>query len=255
MKRILFTVLIACSLLLSGITPLATTAAPDNSSKGHPEFEKYVFVHYADNFAKKGGGGNNTPQLYSYSGYHWKSNSISYWVNLANNEIADTNTLTGINASFQTWQADPVSQISFSYQGVTGVFPGLNTDVPDYQNVIGWAYLSADYPDAIAITIVWATRGRKLIVDCDTVLNTDNNFAWTQVNYIFNPNTVLLTDTPKYDVDVQNIMTHEIGHWLQLNDLYSSTGIEQTMYGFAGDRELKKRSLELGDLTGIQNVY
>jgi hypothetical protein len=255
-KRILLATMVTLIMLLIWVAPVLASQPPDNPGKSHPEFEKFVFVHYADSFARKGGSGNYAPQLYSYSGYHWNNNSLTYWVNLTGNRISDVDALTGIMASFQTWQADPVSQITFGYQGVTDAYmPGLNADNPDYWNVVGWAYLSDSYPDAIAITIVWATRGNKLIVDSDTVLNADVYFSWKQSNITIDPDIALLSPTTSYDADVQNIMTHEIGHWLQLNDLYSPASAEQTMYGYASDRELKKCSLELGDLAGIQKVY
>ena len=255
MKRILISIVIISVILLTSITPALAAPPTDNPGKGHPEFDRIVFVHYANNFAKKGGGGNNAPQLYSYSGYHWVNNSVSYWINLSNNRASGTDALTGIKASFQTWQDDPGSQIVFTYQGTTSAAPGLNASVPDYQNVTGWAYLSDRYPGAIAVTIVWATRGNKHIVDSDTALNTDIYFAWTQANITSDPDTTLLPSTIAYDVDVQNIMTHEAGHWLQLNDLYSLAAIDQTMYGYASDRELKKCSLESGDLAGVKTIY
>jgi len=96
------------------------------------------------------------------------------------------------------------------------------------------------------------------IVDCDTALNTDLFYAWTQVNLgSQDPNEVQLPDNPGYDVDVQNIMTHEAGHWLMLEDLYENITLytEQTMYGFASEWELKKRSLESGDEAGIKKIY
>jgi len=242
-------------MMLISVTPALAASPSDNPGKGHPEFDRIVFVHYADNFSKKGGSGNNAPQLYSYSGYHWASGNVPYWINPNSSRVAETDAINGIKASFQTWQDDPDSQIVLTYQGSTAYVPGLNAASPDYQNVVGWAYLSDSYPGAIAVTIVWATRGSKLIVDSDTVLNTDGYFAWTQANITSDPDTTVLPSTAAYDVDVQNIMTHEAGHWLQLNDLYSSTAIEQTMYGYASDRELKKRSLESGDLAGVQKIY
>ena len=255
MKKILFSILMI--LIITGISfmPALAAATPENPGKGHPEFDRIVFVHYADNSVKKGGGGNNAPQLYSYSGYHWKNNTVPYWINLTGNRISGSASVDGITASFQVWQNDPGSQIVFVFCGTTDIAPSLDTDSPDYQNVVGWAYLSDKYPRAIAITIVWATRGNKFIIDSDTILNTDSFFAWTQAYITTNPNNTFLTQTSAYDVDVQNVMTHEAGHWLQLNDLYGSTAAEQTMHGISGDGELKKRSLESGDLAGIKTIY
>ena len=58
-----------------------------------------------------------------------------------------------------------------------------------------------------------------------------------------------------YDVDVQNIMTHEAGHWLLLEDLYNKPANDQTMYGRSAEFDLQKRSLESGDEAGIQEIY
>lgn len=255
MKKELLAALVGFALLLLLATPTLAVPPSDSPGKGPPEFDRIVYVHYGENFASKGGAGNKAPQLYSYSGYHWPNDNVSYWVNLDSGRIGEIEAVNGIRASFQTWQDDPNSRIVFTYSGTTDVAPGLNADAADYRNVVGWAYLTDFYPHAVAVTIVWATRGNKHIVDCDTVFNTDSFFAWAQASVTTDPDLALLASTLAFDVDVQNIMTHEAGHWLQLNDLYSSSAIEQTMYGYVGDRELKKRSLETGDLAGVKKIY
>jgi len=58
-------------------------------------------------------------------------------------------------------------------------------------------------------------------------------------------------ETTAYDVNVQNVMTNEAGHWLVLNDLYDDVASEQTMYGISSDRELKGRNLESGDIADL----
>jgi len=89
--------------------------------------------------------------------------------------------LSAIQASFQTWQDDPGSYIEFTNVGETeNIAPGVGASSPDGYNVVGWAYLSADYPGAIGITVVWHTQGKvRKIVDCDTALNTDPYYVWT----------------------------------------------------------------------------
>ena len=162
-------------------------------------------------------------------------------------------------ASSDTWEDDPGSYIDFTYEGSsTAIAPGIGVASPDYNNVVGWTDLSADYPNAIGITVVWHTRGRvKKIVDCDTVLNSNAYYVWTQ-NDISNEavNTAdYFYPTTGFDVDVQNIMTHEAGHWLMLDDIYEDAASEQTMYGYAGDEELKSRSLESGDEASVRKIY
>ena len=56
-------------------------------------------------------------------------------------------------------------------------------------------------------------------------------------------------------MDFENIVTHEHGHVFGLDDLYTSTCSEETMYGYATEGETKKRTLESGDIMGIQRLY
>ena len=56
-------------------------------------------------------------------------------------------------------------------------------------------------------------------------------------------------------MDFENIATHELGHAVGLGDLYTSECSEQTMYGYAGYGEIKKRDLEAGDIAGITKLY
>ncbi len=55
--------------------------------------------------------------------------------------------------------------------------------------------------------------------------------------------------------DVRDIMTHEAGYTLMLNDLYHSTDIDLTMYGYAYYAELKKDTLGYGDFLGLNAIY
>ncbi len=54
--------------------------------------------------------------------------------------------------------------------------------------------------------------------------------------------------------DVQDIATHEFGHWVGLDDLYSDADKDLTMYGFGAGGELKKRTLGTGDADGANVV-
>jgi hypothetical protein len=141
--------------------------------------------------------------------------------------------------------------VTFAYLGALKS-PGLDAFL--ITEVVGWAALND--PGAIAVTIIWANTRTKIVVDIDTIFNLDSGLAWTQATLKDDPDdAVLPTNTGAYDNDVQNIMTHEAGHWLVLNDLYTDAASEQTMYGYAGDGEVKKRSLESGDMAGVLKIY
>jgi len=264
MKRVAFSILLVAALLLGLVGTVLAAPPDDHPGKGPPVFEKSVFIHYPKEFAP--GKPDGTPgvgpakktkdtELYSYSKTHWPDSvvlgeGITYYYNPAG-EPGDGGFVAAITASFDAWENDPGSYVDFEYRGGTEEVPGLDVPQPDGQNIVGWADLSDDYPNAIGVTIIWSYRSRseKIIVDCDTVLNSNSYYAWNASDGQQLPN------TDYYDVDVQNIMTHEAGHWLMLNDMYYDAASEQTMYGYASDTELKKRSLEDGDLAGVRRIY
>ena len=56
-------------------------------------------------------------------------------------------------------------------------------------------------------------------------------------------------------MDFDNIATHELGHAFGLADLYTSSCSIQTMFGYSTEGEISKRTLEQGDIKGIQTLY
>jgi hypothetical protein len=84
----------------------------------------------------------------------------------------------------------------------------------------------------------WVSGGRTIEVDC--MMNT--RFQWS-----------LTGEAGK--MDVQNIMTHELGHFSGLADLYNDADYWLTMYGYGAYGETYKRTLGLGDINGIRAVY
>ena len=56
-------------------------------------------------------------------------------------------------------------------------------------------------------------------------------------------------------MDVQNIMTHELGHFCGLKDLYNDADYWLTMYGYSDYGLTYARALGLGDINGLKAVY
>ncbi len=77
----------------------------------------------------------------------------------------------------------------------------------------------------------------------------------TQAEITFNRSYPWSTTGASGYYDVQNIATHEFGHWLQLRDLYSSNDYYKTMYGYAKTGETYKRTLHSDDIAGIKYIY
>jgi hypothetical protein len=228
-------------------------AAPAAGS-GPPVLNKIVFANYPDQplntqvaLAKPA---RSAKEWYKYSGIHWDDSDIP--VQYAVDGGGNHTWLAGLQASFATWEADGQSYISFvcdhnALEGIPSSFDrgGYSNDV----NEVGWASLSSSYPNAIAVTMIWYGSD-KHIVEVDTAMNTD--LPWTQNEVTGDPD--FQTGTSG-SFDVQDIMTHEAGHWLMLLDLYQKAAGEQTMYGYGSTGEVKARSLESGDLAGLRKIY
>ncbi len=56
-------------------------------------------------------------------------------------------------------------------------------------------------------------------------------------------------------MDVQNIMTHELGHFCGIVDLYNNADYWLTMYGYSDFGETYKRTLGLSDILGLRAFY
>lgn len=115
---------------------------------------------------------------------------------------------------------------------------------PDYRNVITWGRAQ---PGVVAYTIIWSISLTGEIVDTDIVLN--SYYKWGIADG--NENTKDLTGK----FDIRNIVIHEAGHMVGLDDLYDSKYWAMSMYGYASYGEEIKRSLEPGDKAGAQTIY
>ncbi len=162
------------------------------------------------------------------------STTADYWIN-PNNAYGFTATEVeyAITSSAETWDSVVTSVDVFSYAGQTERASGKL----DGFNVIDWGRYRNG---VIAVTMIWTYTATGDIAEVDMKLNI--RYAWS-----------LAGESDK--MDVQNIVTHEFGHWAGLADLYSSADYWLTMYGYSGYGITYQRTLGLGDRLGIQDVY
>lgn len=200
------------------------------------DLERVDFVHPAKP-QNPGSGGGGTDKCYKLMGVKWLDSNISYTINTSNSQGLSPSFIgSTIGRSAENWDAQTSYDLfNDSYttntSAVYGVYDGENSIQFD------------SYPNdgVIAVTSVWYTRIGKRIVEFDMLFNT--NYAWGNV------------DSNPALMDLENIATHELGHAAGMNDIYSTSCGEVTMYGYGTEGEIKKRSLEQPDIDGLRKMY
>ena len=234
-----------------------------------PGLEKVVFIHY-----KKGYGGvcdgdgicepemgenpscadckkdkeePEEPDTSSCYGFlareaKWKELPINYVIDPDNpDNLTEDFIINAISAGAEEWDVHTNKNLFESY--IIDYDSSWDSDAPDGKNELLFGDYSQD--GVIAVAIVWGYFGgrpsNRQITEFDILFDTD--FIWGDAT--INPEVM----------DLQNIATHEIGHGVGLADLYDTVCIDETMYGYSTEGDLKKRDLNSGDITGIQSLY
>lgn len=144
--------------------------------------------------------------------------------------------------SFSEWsdRTDLKNATTFKYAGDIG------TDQYDLdgKNILTWGSAPSN---ALAVTYTWYNRRTKIVVENDTIMN--GGFLWSWTPYSIGD----CGASGSYDA--QDILTHELGHWVGLNDHYTSAYKNNTMYGYGSTGEIKKDTLTTGDIAGVNKIY
>lgn len=204
------------------------------------EVQGFMFVDRGNNAKPPGAGGGKSGGETKCYAFFAKWKTIEPWVvNPANTEGLDNNFVSGnLVADIQKWE-DATANDILGDGSTTNATLVADTSSPDGVNEVYWG--NVDSTGAIAVTIVWYTIGRqKQIVEWDQVYD-QVDFNWSSTG-----------EAGK--MDFENIATHEIGHSDGMGHPDDSC-TEETMYRFASSGETKKRSLNAGDIAGIQALY
>ena len=264
------------AIMLFAIIPGYDTFAAKPDNVGKPEFaitvkealepktvkladgriaEKVTHIFYKEGFshkpdhAKGGGppdkgekGGGEKCYTVLAKSAEWKYVE-NYIVNPTNTRgMSDMFVSDTFAASLASWNAASPRTIFGSE--VTGLVDVIDKDSPDGKNEIMFG--SIDKPGVIAVTITWGIYGgppqNRALVEWDALFN-EVDFDWGDADL-----------EEKVVMDLQNIATHEFGHAAGLGHP-DNTCTEETMYAFASYDETQKRTLEAGDIAGINDLY
>ncbi len=173
---------------------------------------------------------------FSYGGCKWPGDnpSVSYRINPNTSDSADE--AAAVQSAAGTWNAVSNKSFSFVYAGTTSA----TSSGYDGVNEVLWANLGST-SGILARTTYWYID--ETIVETDLVFN--DYYTWET--------------SSGYNFDIQSVALHELGHFLNLRDLYgavdgypSDTG--KVMYGFKS-AGVTTRNLSAGDQAGIRWIY
>lgn len=217
---------------------------------GHKNVKVHVSIYRAKN-SQASRGSNSTPSLtcnladndsssvVAATGWILPS-SVRYRLNpsSAPSTVGSANVETIAANSFNRWQTATNGKVSFSRDPNTST----NRQSYDGQNIIAWGRTSSS---ALAVTYTRYNTVTNQVLDVDTIFNKSFTWYWSsQSNCAYSG-----------VYDAQDILTHEIGHWMGLSDTYTSSYIENTMYGYGAPGEVKKNTLTTGDIQSVYQIY
>lgn len=208
---------------------------------GHKNLKVRVFVHNAPTQSPAlvtCSVDNNSNSVDGTTGWHLPTGTWNYKLNSSSapNSVGSANLSTIANNAFTQWQNVIGSKVTFHNDGTTST----DRNRLDGVNLVAWGRTQGS---ALAVTYTWFNSTTNTVVENDTIFN--KKFAWG-----WSTNTC---NSSYYDA--QDILTHETGHWVGLDDEYTSAYIDNTMYGYGSKGEIKKDTLTTGDVSTASSLY
>lgn len=140
-----------------------------------------------------------------------------------------------------------ISKVTTKSISTTPHYDGKN-QIKMYTN--NWSDLPFNPPSSALAVTISTYKDPNTIVDSDIFFNAQN-FQWAVVN----------TDEEYNQYDIENVLTHEIGHFLGLDHTSENSSeneapyIDATMFFASRPGETFRRSLENQDVLGVQHLY
>lgn len=181
----------------------------------------------------------NSSAIVDPGGWHLPSN-ITYNLNPSSvpSSVGSGNLTIIADNGFDDWSAAVGNKVVFARGSDTTIARSSY----DGKNIVAWGRTSGT---ALGVTYIRYYASSGLVVDVDTIMNKRVPWSWA--------NSSTCADTASYDAE--NILTHELGHWIGLDDEYDSAYENNTMFGYGSKGEVKKVTLTTGDMQGAAALY
>jgi hypothetical protein len=147
---------------------------------------------------------------------------------------APTGAINAITPAFDEWE-------KYTSTNIYGTISVNDQDPPPMNgsNTVSWGIIDG-LGGAIAVTQFMFWVNTKELIKFDIIFDVEEPWA---------------LDGSESAFDVQNVMTHELGHTLVLDDLRSPRDGALTMHAYTWPGDVTKSDLGLGDILGIQAIY
>lgn len=231
-----FLVGLTCLLFLVLAYPALAANQSRKPVTAPPEIEMGAFVDY----------GYSSPPWYppeeetdSYRWapkLHWASSGLPVDVTVYTKD-AHIGAFAAVSPAFEEWDGYTSTTLYGSVnEDSTTTPPGV---VRGDGNTVSWRGI--DGPGGIiAVTYYWYWVSTKELIEFDIIFDAGDPWSTTGVGNAF---------------DIQNVMTHELGHTLVLGDLRSPKDGALTMHAYTWLGDDIKRTLGTGDILGIKAIY
>jgi hypothetical protein len=169
---------------------------------------------------------------FNYAGHRWKGNSISFYVNPRNSDVAASSATQALRTGAEAWSRDSGANIQFTYAGQT---VGSSISANGKNEVF---FVNQSKGNTVAETFYWWDGSGFL---------TDFDMKFYDAGQNFNTGSKC-----SKGVYIEDVAAHEFGHALGFGH---SQAKDSTMYYMVNHCSPDQRTLSKDDIKAVISVY